>query len=106
MMAWAAGLGVALGAAVPLGVAVALGVGVALGVDVGVGVKVGVGVGVVGVPLGVGVGAPLQAFGPRIATVTGVPALKKPIVAFVAMGGLSESNRKLYKVPHLMAFAF
>jgi hypothetical protein len=38
--------------------------------------------------------------------VTGVPVLKKPIVAFVGSGGLSESNRKLYKVPQRMAFAF
>ena len=37
---------------------------------------------------------------------TGVPVLKKPIVAFVASGGLSESNRKLYNVPQRMAFAF
>jgi hypothetical protein len=30
-----------------------------------------------------------------IATVTGDPVLKKPTVAFAAIGGLSESNRKL-----------
>ena len=43
---------------------------------------------------------------PGSPTVTGVPVLKKPIVAFVAIGGLLESNRKLYKVPQRMAFAF
>ena len=37
---------------------------------------------------------------------TGSPVLKKPIVALVPMGGLFESNRKLYNVPQRMAFAF
>ena len=32
--------------------------------------------------------------------------MKKPIVAFVVCGGRSESKRKLYKVPHRIAFAF
>jgi hypothetical protein len=41
-----------------------------------------------------------------MATVTGAPVLKKPIVALVAIGGLSESKRKLYSVPQRMAFAF
>ena len=41
-----------------------------------------------------------------MATVIGAPVLKKPIVAFVACGGLLESKRKLYKVPKRMAFAF
>ena len=36
----------------------------------------------------------------------GDPVLKKPIVAFVACGGRLESNRKLYKVPQRIAFAF
>ena len=69
----------------------------------GVGDAGGVGL---GGTLGVGDGTTLQAFGPRIATVTGVPVLKKPMVAFVAKGDLSESKRKLYKVPQRMAFAF
>ena len=37
---------------------------------------------------------------------TGAPVLKKPIVAFVAIGGLFELKRKLYNVPQRMAFAF
>ena len=41
-----------------------------------------------------------------MATVTGPPVFKKPIVALAPMGGLFESNRKLYKVPQRMAFAF
>ena len=41
-----------------------------------------------------------------MATVMGAPVLKKPIVAFAPMGGLFESNRKLYNVPQRMAFAF
>ena len=81
--------------------------GVRVGVGVEGGVSVGVGVGVaVGVIVGVGLGTTSQALGPRIPTVTGVPVLKKPIVALVAMGGLSESNRKLYNVPQRIAFAF
>src|SRR6266550_7320059 len=63
---------------------------------VGVGVGVGVDVGL-GVPCGVGA---------CIWTVIGEPVLKKPIVALVVCGGWSESNRKLYKVPQRMAFAF
>src|ERR1700682_3183605 len=59
----------------------------------GLGVGVG-GDGGVAVAVGVGDGVALQAFGPSTPTVTGVPVLKKPIVAFVASGGLSESNRK------------
>jgi hypothetical protein len=72
----------------------------------GVAVAVAVGVGFGGVAVGIGDGVALQALGARIPTVTGVPVLKKPIVALVASGGLSESNRKLYKVPQRMAFAF
>ena len=81
----------------------ALGVGDPLGVGVAPGVAVALGV---AVTPGVGVGTTAQASGPRMATVTGVPVLKKPIVAFAASGGWSESNRKLYNVPHRMAFAF
>ena len=44
--------------------------------------------------------------GTWIPTVMGAPVLKKPTVAFVACGGLSASNRKLYKVPQRIAFAF
>ena len=36
----------------------------------------------------------------------GDPVLKKPTVAFVNTGGWSASNRKLYKVPQRIAFAF
>ncbi|PYJ08912.1 MAG: hypothetical protein DMF06_11655 [Verrucomicrobia bacterium] len=74
------------------------------GVGIGDGVAGGVGVGTGGV--GLGLADALHALGPRIATLTGAPVLKKPIVALVATGGLSESKRKLYSVPHLMAFAF
>ena len=49
------------------------------------------------VGVGVGVGPTSQAVGPIIATVIGDPVLKKPIVAFVACGGRSESKRKLYE---------
>ena len=56
--------------------------------------------------LAIGVGVALQSVGPRIPTVIGVPVLKNPIVAFIAWGGRSESKRKLYNVPHRMAFAF
>jgi hypothetical protein len=44
--------------------------------------------------------------GPWIATDIGAPVLKKPTVAFVACGGLLESNRKLYNVPQRNTFAF
>src|SRR5436189_1465373 len=39
-------------------------------------------------------------------TVIGVPVLRKPTVAFTAVGGRLESKRKLYVVPKRMAFAF
>ena len=93
--------GVALGAAV----AVAEAVGVAEGVTVGLAVAVAVAV-AAAVAVGVGDGVASQTFGPRIPTVTGVPVLKKPIVALLARGGWLESNRKLYNVPQRMAFAF
>ena len=71
---------------------------------VAVAVAAGVGVGG-GVPVAVGVGVPVP-LGPWIATVIGVPVLKKPIVAFAVWGGLLESKRKLYNVPQRNAFAF
>jgi len=67
---------------------------------VGVGVTVGV---TVGVGVGVGVTPPA---GPWIATVIVDPVLKKSTVAFVACGGWSASNRKLYSVPQRIALAF
>jgi hypothetical protein len=94
------------------GVGVSIGVGVGVdggGVTVGVGVEiggVGVGVGVAGGGVGVGVELHGTVEGPWIATVIGVPFLKKPIVAFAVTGGLVESKRKLYKVPQRNAFAF
>ena len=78
--------------------AVAVAVAVAVGVGEGVPVDVAVAVGV-----GEGVPNPL---GPWIPTVMGEPVLKKPTVAFTACGGLLASNRKLYKVPQRIAFAF
>jgi hypothetical protein len=109
----AVGMGVAEGFGVGVGVGEGFGIGEGGGVDnggviVGVGVDnggVGVGVGVAG---GVGVGVELHGpvDGPWIATVIGVPFLKKPIVAFAVTGGLVESKRKLYRVPQRNAFAF
>src|ERR1043165_6723466 len=101
-MACEAGGGLAPG----VGVGVAFGVGdaVAPGVEVGVAVAAGV-----GVTAGVGVGVTpvhTSGAGPWIATVIGVPVLKKPIVALTDWGGRSESNRKLYRVPKRIAFAF
>ena len=55
----------------------------------------------VGVGVGVGPGP-----GPWIAVINGDPVLKKPITAFVASGGWSASNRKLYIVAQRIAFAF
>src|SRR5438105_4577274 len=82
------------------------GVGVGVGATVAVAVAVAAGVGVGGgVPVAVGVGVPVP-LGPWIATVIGVPVLKKPIVAFAVWGGLLESKRKLYNVPQRIAFAF
>jgi len=111
---------VGVGEAVPVGVGVADGVGV--GVSGGGGVVVGVGVAAVGVGegeglgvtvalgdglgvaggVGVGVGvAPVHTSGegPWMPTAIGVPVLKKPTVAFTAVGGRLESKRKLYIVP-------
>jgi hypothetical protein len=108
------GVGVALPVGVGVGVTVApgvrLGLGeggtVGLGVDIGVSDTVGDAVAVaVAVGVGVGVTAP-SGEGPWISTVIGVPVLKKPIVAFAACGGRSESKRKLYIVPKRIAFAF
>ena len=59
----------------------------------------------VAVGVGVGVGVP-TGLGPWIPTVMGDPVLKKPSVAFAVCGALLESNRKLYKVPQRIAFAF
>ena len=67
--------GVGLGDGVAVGVMVGVAEGVTIGLAVAVGVAVGVGAGVA------------QPSGPWIATVIGVPVLKKPIVAFVAAGG-------------------
>jgi hypothetical protein len=99
--------GVGVGAGVVDGVGVdSGGVAVGLGVEIGgVGVGVSVGVGVAG-GVGVGVEPHGSVEGPWIATVIGVPFLKKPIVAFAVRGGLVESKRKLYKVPQRNAFAF
>jgi hypothetical protein len=44
--------------------------------------------------------------GPTTLTVTGEPVLKKPMFAVVEAGAALESNRKLYNVPHRIAFAF
>ncbi len=41
-----------------------------------------------------------------MATPIGEPVLKKPSVPVFGCGGLFESNRKLYKVPQRIAFAF
>ena len=79
-----------------------------VGVAVAVAVAVGVGEGVpvdVAVAVGVGEGVPNR-LGPWIPTVLGDPVLKKPAVAFTVCGGLLASNRKLYKVPQRIAFAF
>jgi hypothetical protein len=105
-------MGVAEG--VGVGAGVVDGVGVEGGVTVGIGVEIGgVGVGVIGgacVAVGVGVGVGVELHGPVegpwIATVIGVPFLKKLIVAFAVWGGLVESKRKLYIVPQRNAFAF
>jgi hypothetical protein len=118
-MACAGGIGVGVGVVAGGGVGVgAGGVGVgAGGVGVGVGAGgVGLGVGGGGGRLGDGVGeggvgvgvAPVHesGAGPWIATVIGIPVLKKPTVAFAACGGRFESKRKLYSVPQRMAFAF
>jgi hypothetical protein len=100
----AVGVGVAVPAGVVVGVAVAPGVALGLGEGGAVGLGVAIGV-AVAVAVAVGV-APPSGEGPWIATVIGVPVLKKPIVAFAACGGRSESKRKLYKVPKRIAFAF
>ena len=79
-----------------------------VGVTVAVAVAVGVGDGVpvdVAVAVGVGEGVP-SPLGPWIPVVMGDPVLKKPTVALTACGGLLASNRKLYKVPQRIAFAF
>src|SRR5450432_4276635 len=86
--------GAGVGVGDPPGVGVALPPGVAVGSGVPVGSGVGVGV------------VPPSGEGPWIATVIGVPVLKKPIVAFVVCGGWSESKRKLYMVAKRIAFAF
>jgi hypothetical protein len=59
----------------------------------------------VAVAVGVGEGVP-NPLGPWIATVMGDPVLKKPTVALALCGGLFASNRKLYRVPQRIAFAF
>ena len=96
------GVGVRVGVGVGVGVNVA--VAVAVAVDVGVGLAVAVAVGD-GLAVGVGLGVPAP-IGAWIATVIGEPVLKKPTVARAFCGGWLESNRKLYKVPQRIAFAF
>ena len=94
-----------------------LGVGVTRGVAVGVTVTVGVGGGeIVAVAVAVGVGLTVTVAvavgvtsdmnGATISTVTGEPVLKKPMVAWLPLGGALESNRKLYNVPQRIALAF
>src|ERR1043166_609548 len=94
-----------LGACAP-GTGLGEGVGVGDGDGDGEGLGVGVGSGGVGVGVAVGVGDPKTSQGPTTVTVIGAPVLKNPIVALAACGAWSESNRKLYKVPQRMAFAF
>ena len=79
-----------------------------MAVEVAVGVAVAVAVAVaVGVALGVGVGDGVGTFpGACIRTGMGPPVSKKPTVASVGFGAWSASNRKLYKVPKRIAFAF
>ena len=79
-----------------------MGRGVGVGRTVAEGVGVGVTIGV-GLAVGVGVAPPAGAW---IAIVIGDPVLKKSIMALVACGGWSASNRKLYSVPQRIAFAF
>jgi len=93
------GLGVEVGVGVGVAVAVAVAVAVGVGVDVGVSVADGLAV-------GVGVGVASARTGAWITTDIGDPVLKKPTVALVVCGAWSESNRKLYSVPKLIAFAF
>jgi hypothetical protein len=103
------GVGRSLGIGVGRGVEVGVGVGLTVGVGVGLTVGVGVGVGVmdgVGVAEGVAVGVASDMKGAGTSTVTGEPVLKKPMVAVPGTGAALESNRKLYNVPHRIAFAF
>ena len=93
----AVGVGLGLGG----GVTVAVGVGV--GVSVGVGVTDGVGV---TVAVAVGVGVASDCTGARTFTEIGEPVLKNPMFAVVSVGGVMESNRKLYNVPKRIALAF
>ena len=58
-----------------------------------------------GCAVGAGVGV-ASGLGAWIPTVIGDPVLKKPSVALALCGALLESNRKLYKVPQRIAFAF
>ena len=100
-------VGVAVGVGVGDGVGLAVAVAVAVAVDVGVAVAVGVGVRVtLGLAVGVGVGVVSARTGASIITSIGDPVLKKPTVAVVVCGAWLESNRKLYKVPQRIAFAF
>ena len=102
-------------------------IGVGEGVGVGVGAGVGVGVGVATTTLTVPTIIAKwieQKYGklPVVANVceklngtvctpeskmpSGDPVLKKPTVVLSVCGGWSASNRKLYKVPQRIAFAF
>ena len=96
-------LGVGVTRGVALGVAVTVGVGEIVAVAVGVGLTVVVGV---AVAVGVAVGVASDMKGATTSTVTGEPVLKKPMVAWLPLGGALESNRKLYNVPQRIALAF
>ena len=105
------GRGLAVGCDLGGGVirGVALGVTVTVGVAVGEIVAVGVGLTVVvgvAVAVGVAVGVASDMKGATTSTVTGEPVLKKPMVAWLPLGGALESNRKLYNVPQRIALAF
>ena len=101
------GVGVGRGVAVAVAVTVGVGVGEIVAVAVAVGVCVGLGDTVgVAVAVGVAVGVASDMKGATTLTVTGEPVLKKPMVAWLPLGGALESNRKLYNVPQRIALAF
>ena len=80
-----------------------------MGRTLGGGFGRGVGVGrivAVGVAVGLGVGVASDWKGAVTSTLIGEPVLKNPMVASLGTGAAVESNRKLYNVPHRIAFAF